>query len=265
MTRRLWLHPGFHKTGTSSIQHFLWSNRAALADRIDLVLLRHLRPVVQAFCRFSRTGSAAELIDTVDHLDTAFAKAGADGSRDIVLSCEGLSGHLPGYPGVDSYALVPVLTATLAGYVVERLPDVRPGVIFTTREAEPWLWSAWRHHLKGQRLTEDWEAFRTRLSPSADLDAVIAQVAQAVDPLPVRMLPLERAAAHPLGPGGAFLEALDYRVEGLDPVGHGNPGPKEAVWQDYLALNRSDLSPADIRARKDALARENGLGGWQRT
>ena len=55
--RQILLHPGFHKTGTSSMQHFLWINREVLEPYFDLRMFRHMKPVVRLASLFSRTNN----------------------------------------------------------------------------------------------------------------------------------------------------------------------------------------------------------------
>ena len=262
MTLRVTLHPGFHKTGTSSAQHFLWQNRARLKDRLAIYQLRHLRDAAKLCMGFSRTGNPLMLLDLAEALDAAFADAPDD--RDILVTCEGLSGHLPGWPDVADYSAAQVTLGYLSDYIAERFAAHRLGVVLTTRDAEDWLYSAWRHHLIGQRLTEDWPVFSARLRPAADLEQVAAGIAASLAPLPVQILTLRDAAAHLLGPGGALLAATGHDPSGLCPVGHGNLGPDRALSQTLLNLNRGSLPDAELSARKRALCDAAGVGGWAR-
>lgn len=261
MTPRVTLHPGFHKTGTSSAQHFLWRNRAALSGRVRIYQLRHLRAAAKLCMGFSRSGNPLLLLDLADVLDEVFADAPRD--RDILLTCEGLSGHLPGWPDVADYGAARVTLGYLCDYLSHRFPAHRPSVLLTTRAPDPWLQSAWRHHLIGQRLTEDWPDFAARLRPAADLDRMAKDIARAVK-VPVETLALETAQVHPLGPGGALLAAIGHDPSGLSPVGHGNRGPGAALSREMLALNRGALPDPDLRAAKLALCRAAGVGGWAR-
>ena len=265
--RRILLHPGFHKTGTSSIQHFLWANRAALAPALRPVMLRHLKPVNRACCRYSRSLNPVELIDIAADMDAALAAAEVDAKCDILVSCEGLAGHLPGFPKVADYEAATLSIGTVAAFLQDRFPDAALQILLTTRDPDGWLWSAWRHHLQGRRMTEGFDAFAARIRPAADLDAMAARIAEAVAPLPVATLPLAEAKAHPQGPGGALLARAGLGpavIARLDAVGVANAGPDDAVWEEFLTLNRSRLSDAAVKARKEALIKAHKLGGWRR-
>lgn len=263
MGRRILLHPGFHKTGTSSVQHFLWQNRQRLASQARIYLLRHLRASADAAMRYSRKRQPAELALMVEALCEMLADA--PGDKHLILSCEGLSGHIPGWPDVDDYSAAAETLPPVAEVLRERLPQHELGVVLTTRMPEAWLHSVWRHLLIGTRLRLDWPAFAARYGAAADLDAAAARIADALAPVPVEVLALEQAQAHPLGPGGALVERLAIDTGGLSPVGHGNRGPDEVVAAELLALNRSWRSAAVVKARKQALCKARGVGGWATT
>jgi len=262
---RILLHPGFHKTGTSSIQHFLWSNRAALAPHAQLRLLRHLKEPARLCMAASRSHDPLVLLDLADALFAALD--GIDPARPLILSCEGLSGHLPGWPGVDSYAAAPITLAYVAGFLADWAPEADLQVLLTLRDPDAWLHSAWRHHLMGQRLTLDWPAFQQRYAPAADLTAMADEIGEALDGLPVTTLDLAQMTGHSHGPGGALLTAFglpEPALAAFTPVGRDNPGPDSDLSARFLALNLSDLPDADLRAEKARLADDHGVGGWIR-
>ncbi len=260
------LHPGFHKTGTSSIQHFLWVNRNALSGHIALIMLRHLKPVVRMTCRFSRHSNPIDLLDVVPAMDAALKEAALRPGQGLIVSCEGLLGHLPGWPGVATYAAAPTLVNYLTGYFQDRYPDAHLRIILTTRDADSWLFSAYRHHLRGQRMTLSPAEFATRYAAAADLNAAVAQIAAAVKDIPIITLSLDDMHDHPLGPGGAICDLLDLPKTvsaALAPVGQGNAGPDEGLWQQFLDLNRSQLIDRTVQDEKVRLAQATDLGGWR--
>ncbi|SEQ40677.1 hypothetical protein SAMN05428995_104162 [Loktanella sp. DSM 29012] len=264
--RQIFIHPGFHKTGTSSIQHFLWYNRETLDPFGAPVMLRHMKPLLQIIGRFSRTLNPLDLMDYVARMDDAFAVAAPRSDQNIIMSCEGLLGNLPGGPGVASYAPSVTLAAYLTGYLAERFPDVRQRMILTTRDADGWLFSTYRHHLRGHRLKLDFNEFAALHAGTADLDKTVAEVAEVIAPVPVDTLPMTDLLAHDLGPGGALCEHMGVSPKimvQLAPVGTGNAGPDTALWQKFLDLNRSPLADRAVAAEKERLAAEANLGGWR--
>ena len=264
MTRIL-LHPGFHKTGTSSIQHFLWVNRHVLAPQVAPVMLRHLKPVVRMACRYARRQNPIDLIDLVPALDDAITDAAILPGRDIVVSCEGLLGHVPGWPGVAAYDAAPTLSACYVGYFQDRYPGADLRIVLTTRDAASWLFSAYRHHLRGQRMTLSAEEFASGFAAAADLCAVADAIAAHVD-VDVLTVDLADMRDYPGGPGGAICDLMDLPaaiVAQLQPVGQGNTGPEAALWHQFLDLNRSTLADRAVQVEKARLAQITDLGGWR--
>lgn len=268
--RQILLHAGFHKTGTSSMQHFLWANRARLATEADVLLLRHLQPAAKLCMGYARQRNPLLLADLAPTLDTVLATHPPGAGHHLVLSCEGLSGHLPGWPGVADYSAAPETVGFVAGWLAERYPEAELSVVLSTRDAKGWLYSAYRHHLLGQRLTLDWPDFAARMQAAADLNTAAVNIGMAVaETAPaaqVLTLPLEDAARHPLGPGGALIEGLHLSAplrDSLRAVGHGNRGPDKALWAQFLALNRRAMPDSALAKTKRELAEASGLGGWR--
>ncbi len=267
MAKQILLHPGFHKTGTSTAQHVFWLNRDLLAPHVAIFQLRHLREVAKLCMGYAKTQNPLLLMDMIEALDSVFADVTAADPRHILISCEGLSGHLPGWPDVDTYAAAPVTISYICGYLEDRFPDHRLAVTLTTRGADEWLYSAYRHHLRGYRLGQSWDEFHGTYRAAADLDAIVRDIREGVAPVPVTALPLEASRDHPLGPGGAILNGLDLPsglMARLDPVDAGNQGPSDDLADKFLALNRGDLPDGEVQAQKDALAEMSGVGGWKK-
>jgi hypothetical protein len=264
--RQILLHPGFHKTGTSSMQHFLWINREVLEPYFDLRMFRHMKPVVRLASLFSRTNNPLDLMDMVGLLDDVFTEFPVRDDRDLMISCEGLAGQLPGEPGVEDYGAAATLLTYIAGYLAERFPNAQVKLLFTTRNPHDWLYSAYRHQLRAHRLTLDFKAFAATYQSAADLDRIIAEVAEVLTPLPVMFMPMQDALSHPLGPGAALVDQMnvpaDVRAR-LTPVGKENEGPSDALWEQFLTLNRSTLPDRAVAEQKKALADAAALGRWK--
>lgn len=264
--RHILLHPGFHKTGTSSMQHFLWLNRKTLAPFFDLRMLRHLKPVVRLTGTYTRSKNALHLLDMVGLLDAAFGEFPVHNDRDLVISAEGLVGHLPGSQGVADYGAAPVLLTYITGYLADRFPTAEIKILFTTRDRDDWLFSTYKQHLRGQRLTLDFAAFTAKFQTAGDLKSIIAKVAKSLDGITIMDLAMADAQQHPLGPGAAVVDLMTVPATvraNLTPVGIGHAGPDQALWEQFLALNRSSLDDHAVADRKNALAQSADLGGWK--
>ncbi len=261
--RRILLHPGLHKSGTSSIQHFLWRNRDRIKKHAHLFLLRHLKPITDITHRYSRTGNPLDLIDLTDQLDEVFEDVPED-ERDILVSCEGLSGHLPGWPGVADYRAAGVTISYITAYLAERFATQNVRIVLTTRNRVAWLFSAYRHHLKGHRMRMDHMEFMDTFGDAADFRPLVETLRKETG-AEVFTLPLELSLTNPKGPGGALLDAFGWHgsLRHYKEVGHGNSGPTEELWNAFLRLNRSKKSDKEIAAAKEKLAIGVDLGHWR--
>jgi hypothetical protein len=265
--QQILLHPGFHRTGTSSMQHFLWLNREALAPYLTVRLTRHFKSVARLCTRYSVTQNPLDLTDMIGELDTAFAQEPVPTGRNLLISSEMFCGEIPGHGPVMDYTATPTLIAYLAGYLVERFPDAQIKVILTTRTADDWLFSAYRHVLRRSRVTLTREEFALTYQAAADFDAILQDIAEAIEPLDVLYLPLDHALQNTLGPGAALLDQLplpDAIRDALKPVGIGAKGAEPHLWGQFLAMNRAEYPDDQVTAQKEQMAEAAKLGHWQK-
>lgn len=253
MPRRLVVHAGFHKTGTTSIQRLLKHNRAALPD-VQIIL----RPHMVALCEAARKYSVSRAAIDLGFVQYEAALVAETMRRDtILISSEDLSGHMPGRRGLTGYDAAPKLAAAMVEVWEEALPGTEILLVYSVRAPAPWLASCYDQHLRATRITTTREDYVDRFAASADLKTVVAEVNGMVEDAEVRSFALETASTARLGPGDALL-ALAGVPEAmratLDPIAMANPGLSEAQQAAFLDLNRSDLPHAEIRARKTALS-----------
>lgn len=253
---RVLVHAGFHKTGTSTVQQTLRLNKALLKPQLKVVL----RPGMVAACEAARAFSdghdplhlalfryeIAQVLDGGRRKDT----------RPVLLCSEDLCGHMPGRRGLKSYAAAPILMQTLA----HTIEQVRPGTevqFFLSTRAEPaWLASCHAQHLQASRITQDLPDYAHSHRHSARLRLIVDQVANLVAPAKVHSAALEDSQNRPLGPLDPILDLLrlpdDLRAQ-LVAAPPANSAPRQAVLDQLLALNQSDLADRDLRTAKQAL------------
>ncbi|MEQ6249117.1 hypothetical protein ABMC89_09525 [Sulfitobacter sp. HNIBRBA3233] len=252
--RRVIFHAGFHKTGTTALQQTLRANRQALRPEIRLVL----RPGMTALCEsaraYSRSLSDVDL-GMVKFEAAALARVLDDEMADqIFITSEDLSGHMPGRHGLRDYAAAPDLMRALAVAFGAACPEDEIAFLFTTRAADPWLRSCYVQHLRASRMVLDADDYTSRLAASADHAAIIDRIRAEVPDHKVHVAALEDHADAPLGLAEVALDLLEVsaaRRARLRPAqGHRNAAPTPAQTAELLALNRSDLSQADLKAAK---------------
>lgn len=249
MPRAIVIHPGFHKTGTSTLQQLLRHNRPALKGQLRIVLRGEMRDLVHAARGYSSWRDPFTLDKFAHRFRALLEKLGKMPKRVLCLSSEELSGHMPGREGIPDYSAAPVLAAEMARIAAEMHPGTPLTFHLTLRQPESWLRSAYWEHVKASSMTQGWEAFAKATRPAADLAAAADAIAEAL-PCPVHRSWLEETAGQPLGPAGPLLALCglsDDVLRGLDPVPPVNARLDDSVLLALLAANR-DYTDRDARA-----------------
>lgn len=237
------IHAGFHKTGTSTIEHMLLRNAARLRPYVTVITGAQLTEAVHLAKRYSAQPEAV----TLDAFTAAFAAAMPAPDVPAIVSCVDLCGFMPGHPSTHGHGAFPALVRAMRAAGAARFA-------FGTRPAADWLRSLWMQNLKVQRLTEDHAGFAARFAPISDLDAEAAKLEAAAGGSVLR-LPLEDGSAHPLGPAGPLLDLFEVPHAGLEHQPALKVGLGDEAAALLLEMNRSDLPGDALRVTKsDALA-----------
>jgi hypothetical protein len=261
MTKRIVIHAGFHKTGTSSAQAFLAENGRVLWPVMALGLGYRFRPLLAAARGYStyRTRLRLARFDLRLH---SYLKSQRLKTRDLLISSEELSGHLPGRGDLADYSAAPVLMRRLEKGLRRAYPEAKLSFVFTLRHPETWWPSAYWEHVKSSRMVLDFDAFMARYG-ALDLEAAAASIRLKSE---VRTYWLEEISGAPYGPATPLLELMELaprRWAKLRPVAQKNraPADREALIAAFLELNRSDLDGETVKARKEALLEASDAGG----
>ncbi|WP_135506706.1 hypothetical protein [Roseovarius aestuariivivens] len=257
MTPKILIHPGFHKTGTSSLQRAASALADSLTPRLQVMQTDDIRPAIHVARRHS--------IDPEDHRLAAFASNFAaclsqidpTDPRPLLISAEALSGQIPGRKGIEAYDTAPDLLEHAVS-VLHTHFGPKPGIAiwFTTRDPEAWKRSAYYQNLRSTRLTEDYDTYGPRLDRAARLDDVVAAVRDRLkDRATVTSTRIETCRDLPLGPLEVALDLLGIDKTGLAPQPSQNTQPQDAADR-LLALNRSSMKDEELsRAKRDLLRR----------
>jgi hypothetical protein len=261
MPRRVILHAGFHKTGTTSVQTFLRANRPALKKHVAIRLKPQMRDLLHATRAYSRDRDRA----TFDAAQAAFVRMLVDlppmPRRTLILSAQDLSGRLPGQGKTVDYSAAADL---LYGFVVtlrDRMPQSEPALYFSTRPPDDWLQSAYWEHVRYGAMTMELRDFIRTYARAGQLDAAVDEIAARV-PCVTHRSALESWADQPLGPAGPLLDLSDVPAAlraKLIPPAHANPTDDITVLLQLLAANRTTDSDVARRKAKDAILARAGL------
>jgi hypothetical protein len=261
MSRRVLVHFGLHKTGTSTAERTLFDNQTRLAPFAAIVGRKSWPEVSSAAKRYSQ----APTPDALDIFGAALAArlAGLPATGPaLCISNVDLSGHIPGHGKVQDYGALPALIGEIRRRIVARF--ARPDLTFlvSTRDPQGWLASLYWQNLKVTRLSLERDAFVTRLAPVAETGPLLAAIEAELGGHTLIRAPLEDSRSHRLGPAWPILRALDIPEDVLAALtAHRRlkATPDDATVAAVLELNRAALDDDDCADAKAMLIAMTGL------
>lgn len=258
---QVYIHAGYHKTGTTSLQDFMQANRKLLGPYVayygknDFLAagaqarIYAQRPFPWRLWRFRR--SLRRFL------------SGLKNAPVILLSRETFSGGMPGHKRITgrlmmSYgAAAKPLADTIIAEVKRRFgPQTRITFLYTTRERETWIRSVYGHLLRSIRITDDFDSFRTQFPDLPGPQQEARAMATYLHPVPVIAIPLETYSATKEGPAAAILDILEIPATiraRLTPAKKSNTRDPPDLQQAFLALNRGRLGKSALKAEKERL------------
>lgn len=255
MPRKIVLHAGFHKTGTSTVQAVLRANRKALMPALAIRLKGQMRELMHATRGYATYGTDEALDKVSRRFDALLADLPGMPRRTLLLSAEELSGHMPGRGPLASYAAAPVLMYLYWQRARIAFPDAPVVFCFALREAAIWRRSAWAEHVKSSGMTLDFDGFCAQYPDAGDLEGIVQQVRARV-PAPVETFALEACGAGRLGPADPVLDLCDIpddiRAQ-LVPQPPQNTQLDAATLDAMLQINRTHTDTDARNAAKAAL------------
>jgi len=259
MPRKIVIHAGFHKTGTSTVQAVLRENRKLLMPALAIRLKSQMTDLLHATRGYSTYLTPDGLDKVSRRFDALLADLPGMPRRTLLLSAEELSGHLPGRGELADYSATPVLMYLFWQRAQQAFPKTPVVFCFGIRKAEDWLPSAWAEHVKSSNMQLDYDAYLARYRASANLAQIVQETKRRV-PAPVHSYALEDCAGLLLGPADPVLDLCDIPPAlrtGLAPQTPKNTRLNPAILADLLTINRTHT---DSGSRKAAKARRIAQG-----
>jgi len=253
MPRKIVLHAGFHKTGTSTVQAVLRANRKVLMPALAIRLKGQMQELMQATRGYS-TYRTADALDKVSRrFDALLAELPGMPRRTLLLSAEELSGHMPGRGALADYTAAPVLLYLFWQRAQAAFPQTPLHICFSTRAPARWQRSAWAEHVKSSGMTLDYDAFCAQYPAAPDLAGVVRDVTSRV-PARVSSFALEDCADLPLGPADPVLDLCDIPAD-LRATLIAQPPQNTRLSDDTLkAMLEINRTHPDTQARNAAKA-----------
>ena len=257
MVGKIVIHPGFHKTGTTSLQATLRQNGPVLWRSTALAIGPKIEPIRRAARGFSTYRDQISLLKFSLRLNAYLGELALPENRNLVISSEEIAGHMPGRKLVPDYGALPILMREVVEVLEGRFgTDLDLTFYLSTRNPDSWLQSAWAQQVKGSRMILDYQDFQQQYGASANLAAMVARIAEAVMPYKVVTHGLEDSQHLKLGPAEPILKLLDLpaaKFALLKPVRIQNVSPPSDVLQQCLELNRTNLDEGELLKAKRLL------------
>ncbi len=251
---RMIVHAGFHKSGTTSVQMMLRSNRALIESEFSIYMRGRIRAICEAARAWSIRREPLEMSLYQFELADWMAGLDRDDTRPTLISAEDLAGHMPGRHRLLRYDAAPALLATWAEIAQEMFPGIALDFCFSTREAGPWMRSAHAQNIRATRSVETRDAFTARMAATTDLTADAEAVR---DSLPEGAMlhhwRLEDHANGPLGPLDPLLDlvgASQQMRRAIQPEPPSNKSLPPHKLEELRQLNARDIPRADLHDLK---------------
>lgn len=249
------VHFGLHKTGTTTAEATLETNREVLAPVVQIVTRKTWPEVTKAAKTHSMDPSTLTQFGEVFTARLADVALGAD--QALLISNVDLSGQLPGHPEVTNYDSLPARLTEIQRRLRDRFgADVDLRFVMTTRGAAAWLRSLWAQNLKVHREVRSQEEFAEEFAGLAQFAPLTKAISSAIFPDTLTVEPLENTSLLPMGPATAALRPLGSALTPTCLAPHRpmkQSLPEEAL-EMLLGMNRSGVSDKALKeVKSDAI------------
>lgn len=248
---KILIHPGFHKTGTTTVQRSLEVNKPRLAESVRIFLPNDLRALGYSAKRYSSHPTRKKLGDIREKArELCEVLEEGDQQKPILMTCESLSGVLPGRENTWDYSAAPtILDAVTTELKLHFGSGTQILVVYSTRSPESWMNSVYWQNLRSARITEDFLEFREKLQAGAELDLIVEATRTKLN----NKASVERFdISNPSNNSDLFhflLRRLEIAHKKLKRVKNRNMQPQNGI-ETLLGLNRSTLSEDEVAVEK---------------
>lgn len=259
--RRVVVHLGLQKTGTTSLHRVLGLNRAALQGRVTALLpergsgLRRLGMAAMGFSLSPDPSAEAALRQELAAArDTLMSSDGF-----LLLSHENLCGAMPGRAPTGTF--YPALERILA-LCDAALAPLQPHYVITLRDPDAWKRSVWSQAVRSDGYARPLSEFMAAMADLTSWDALLDRARATVGADRLTALPVE-AITDLMRPADRLLQVLglpDDDIAALEPVARlgktrVNEGALEFLWKaNGLGLgDRARQRLAELVVQEQAL------------
>lgn len=255
MSRRIIIHAGFHKTGTTTLQETFALNATSLLPHLELYLQHGalISSLSRAVLDFSGNRCKDTKADITTCARAFFALIDQNDPRPVLVSSESLAGHFPGSSGVGKYEPAPIAMELIRDAWRDVTGSVDSFETYYSTRRTGWLASCHWQRLKTNRTTMSLQDYTDKYAIAADHDAIIGDLRTRLGDHAVHTTALEDMD-HPIDPVLDILN-LSHLRNGLILPPNANRSLGEAARTQLLDLNRSNIWGSEFERAKAAILR----------
>lgn len=268
MTKRIIVHAGFHKTGTTTAQDLIRVNNK-LIRRYALPRLKfHTKPLRRSAMRFSSTRDPRHLKQFARNTKAYLGELREKRADVILFSAEELCGHMPGWHNVSDYSAAPLLMEQFAQQITDIFPDTDCHFIFSTRDPQKWLSSAYWQIVINQPMTDTLESFLDRYQSAPNWEDLLSQIKRAVAPFPVTSYRMEDVVEQRLSTAQPLMNLIGMPTSEQAQITvptHARQRPSDETLERVMLINKVlGDDPQGILLRKNLIKGDGTLfDAWQ--
>ena len=124
MPRKIIIHAGFHKTGTSSVQQVLRANRPLLQPELAMRLKGQIPDLMHATRGYSTWRNDLTLVKAAKRFGAVLDGLVAMPKRALLLSAEEFSGYMKERSVLADYSAAPILLSRYCDEITARFPKI---------------------------------------------------------------------------------------------------------------------------------------------
>ena len=257
--RRIVVHPGFHKTATTTVQTALAAQADLLAPHVQLIFRDDILSAARSAQAYSKDRDPVSLSVFLMEFASFLETCDPHDPRPMLISNEDLCGFLIGRHEVRDYSAAPALMQAVATAVGKVMGASGELVFYLSTRRGGWLDSCHWQLLRAGRMTQAADAFARQFAGAADLGRQVAAIRQAVHPVPVKETALEDMTGR-LGPLQPVLDLLELPQHVIDLVprpARGNSQGSREVRDALLEINQSPISDREAQRQRRQVLRKN--------
>lgn len=255
MSRRIIIHAGFHKTGTTTLQDTLSLNAGFLLPHVELYLRNGvlISSLSRAVLDFSGNRGKRTRDEVRAQAEIFFSLIDQKDPRPVLISSESLGGHFPGSSGVSKYAPAPLAIETIRDAWVSVSGTADGFETYYSTRRTGWLASCHWHRLKHSRSKISLEDYCETFASAADHASIIDDIRARIGVHAVHSVALEDMD-HPIDPILEILNLSHLRAD-LNIPPNANASLGDEAREKLLMLNRSNTWNRDYQQAKAAILR----------